>query len=334
MPDAASTRRHRREHGARRTRRRIPKEPATLEYAILPVLVRLFVPIGQKVQNLRPSWAAANGRADFERVGLYGLTAVTQNVSIRVMDPTTRANRIAWETASLKYVREHDDLLFQAASGSSLTAAEQDLLEPLLRSAPDVVHLQSGHGLEDAALVQAGARSVVGIDYSNVAVGAAQRRANELGLPCRYIIGSVPAVPLAHASADLVYTGKGAIMWMPNLDSWADDVVRLLRPSGHLFVYEEHPAAVLWTRDEDRPRIRDDRSYFGRSHINDTFPARGAVQWQWTLGKIVTAIASVGLQVMHLSEHSEPFWQPGGLSAAAWGGRLPNSFALLARMAP
>jgi hypothetical protein len=99
-------------------------------------------------------------------------------------------------------------------------------------------------------------------------------------------------------------------------------------------VYEEHPAAVLWTWDEDRPQIRDDRSYFGRSHVNDSFPARGAVQWQWTLGQIVTAITSAGLQIVHLSEHPEPFWRPGGVPAAAWGGSLPNSFALLARLAP
>ncbi len=42
------------------------------------------------------------------------------------------------------------------------------------------MHLQSGHGLEDAALVQAGAKSVVGVDYSTTAARAAQQRAGEL----------------------------------------------------------------------------------------------------------------------------------------------------------
>lgn len=107
--------------------------------------------------------------------------------------------------------------------------------------------------------------------------------------------------------------------------------MRTSHASGHLFVYEEHPAAVLWTWDEDRPRVREDRDYFGRSHVNDTFPAHGAVQWQWTLGQVATAVASVGLQIMHLSEYAEPFWRMGGVSAAAWHGRLPNAYALLAR---
>jgi len=113
----------------------------------------------------------------------------------------------------------------------------------------------------------------------------------------------------------------------------ARDVARLLRPSGHLFICEAHPAVILWTWDQDRPRIREDRSYFARSHINDTFPARGAVEWQWTLGQVVTAVAAAGLEILHLGEYPEPFWRAGGVSAAAWSGCLPNSFALLARRA-
>lgn len=247
------------------------------------------------------------------------------------MDTTTRANRSAWETAAHKYVDEYDELLAQAATGSELVAIERDLLREVLSRSPAVVHPQSGHGLDDIALVQAGARSVVGVDYSSVTVRAAQRRADELGAPCRYVVAAVPGMPLAGASADLVYTGKGALIWMRDLAAWARDIARVLRPSGHLFVYEAHPAVPLWTWDEDEPRIRPDRGYFARSHVNDTFPGNGAVEWQWNLGQIVTTLVAAGLEILHLSEYPEPFWRAGGVSAAAWSGRLPNSFALLAR---
>ena len=93
-----------------------------------------------------------------------------------------------------------------------------------MRFSPVVVHLQSGHGLDDVALGQAGAKSVVGIDYSQVAVRAAQRHADELGVACRYVAAAVPAVPLASASADLVYTGKGALVWMADLDAGEKDL--------------------------------------------------------------------------------------------------------------
>lgn len=247
------------------------------------------------------------------------------------MDPITEANRRVWNEASLKYVREYPELLGEAATGSSLVDAERVLLREVLRKAPRVVHLQSGHGLEDVALVRAGARLVVGVDYSDITVRAAQRRADELAVACRYVVATVPGVPLTDASADLVYTGKGALIWMRDLGAWSREVFRLLRPSGHLFIYEGHPAVPLWTWEEDRVRIRPDRSYFGQRHVNDTFPGNGAVEWQWTLGQIVTAVVGAGMEIVHLAEYPEPFWRPGSTVAEAWNGRLPNTFSLLAR---
>lgn len=262
-----------------------------------------------RVLLARPRWfpnqiiMLAPGRALSYGTSSICLTTRTPPDEHGLVDPSVSANRIAWETASRKHVREYDDLLAQAAAGSSLIDTERDLLRAVLDTSPEVVHLQSGHGLDDVALIQAGAKSVIGVDYSEVAAGAAQRRADELG----------------------------ALIWMPDLDAWAREVVRLLRPSGHLFIYEAHPVVPLWTWDADRPRIRTDRSYFARSHVNDTFPGNGALEWQWNLGQIVSSVVTAGLEILHLGEYAEPFWRAGGVTAAAWDGRLPNSFSLLAR---
>ena len=59
-------------------------------------------------------------------------------------------------------------------------------------------------------------------------------------------------------------------------------------------------------------------------------PARVATEWQWTLGQMVAAVVAVGMELLSLGEYPEPFWRLGGASAAAWDGRLPNSFSLLA----
>lgn len=238
---------------------------------------------------------------------------------------------MAWDDASQKHVREYSELLAQARDQTSLVPHERKILLPLLQSASCVVHLQSGHGLDDIALAAAGAVRVIGIDFSEVAATAAQRRARELASACRYVIAEVPNVPLATGCADLVYSGKGALIWIRDLAVWAADVARLLRPGGHLFLYEAHPMVPLWTWDEDQPRIRPDRSYFDLWHENDTYPARGAREWQRTLGQIIAAVISAGLDLLQVRENAEPFWRPQGINAAAWSGRLPNSFTLLAR---
>ncbi|MGI8720750.1 MAG: methyltransferase domain-containing protein [Geodermatophilaceae bacterium] len=83
-----------------------------------------------------------------------------------------------------------------------------------------MVHLQSGHGLGDIALAKAGASRVIGVDYSTVAASAAARRAQELAMPCAYVVAELPPVLLRDRCADLVYTGKGALIWMLDLRAW------------------------------------------------------------------------------------------------------------------
>lgn len=245
------------------------------------------------------------------------------------MDVTGDPTRAAWAIASRKYEHEYAEHLALART-AELFPAEVDALGELVVGA-DVVHPMSGHGLDDLALVRLGARSVHGLDYSEAAVSSAQRRADELGMPCRYTRTVMPETGLEGASADLVYTGKGALIWVSDLPAFFAEVHRLLRAGGWFYVYEAHPLVPLWAWDADEIRVRADRSYFAPSHVNDTFPGNGAVEHQNTLSTIVMACRRAGFEIEHLEEHPEPFWRPEGIGAAAWDGRVPNAFSLLAR---
>lgn len=237
--------------------------------------------------------------------------------------------RRAWEEASQKHVREDAELLAEART-ARLLPVEEEQLAPLLPGAR-VLHPQSGHGIDDHALVRLGARSVLGLDYSRTAVRAAQGRADRLGAPITYRVAELPPTGLADGSIDVVYTGKGALIWIEDLAAWAAEMHRVLRPGGHLFVFEAHPLVPLWAWDEDEARVRPDRSYFAASHVNDTFPAGGATERQRTLAELIMTITGAGFTLRHLAEHPDPFWFPGGERAAAWDGRLPNTVSLLAR---
>lgn len=247
------------------------------------------------------------------------------------MDVTGDETRAAWAIASRKYEDEYAEHLERART-AELLPAEVDVLSEMVVGA-DVVHPMSGHGLDDVALARLGARSVHGLDYSDAAVTSAQRRADELGMPCRYTRTVMPASGLDDACADLVYTGKGALIWVADLPAFFAETHRLLRAGGRFYVYEAHPLVPLWDWDPDEIRVRPDRGYFASSHVNDSYPGNGAVERQHTLSEIVMACLEAGFEIEHLAEHPDPFWRPGGMTAAAWDGRLPNTFSLLARRA-
>ena len=235
----------------------------------------------------------------------------------------------AWESASQKHIREYNELLDEARY-ARLLPIEEAVLGDIVVGA-DVVHPMSGHGIDDVALIHLGARSITGVDYSPTAASAAQRRADELGVDCRYVTATLPASGLIDNSADLIYTGKGALIWVEDLEAWLTEMRRLLRPGGHLFIYEAHPLTPLWSWDRNKVEVRSDRGYFARSHVNDSFPAGGAVEYQRTFAETIMAITGADFEILHLEEHSEPFWRPDGMDAAAWNGQVPNAFSLLAR---
>lgn len=243
---------------------------------------------------------------------------------------TAEQTKRAWATASTKYERERDELLVQARD-YRLLPIEEELLADEVRDAV-VVHPMSGHGLDDLALARMGAASVLGLDYSAPAIRSAQHRADTLGLPCRYQTAELPDSGLPDGHATLVYTGKGALIWVADLGAFLAEMRRILAPGGAFFVYEAHPLVPLWGWDADEVRIRPDRSYFAPGHVNDTFPAHGAYEHQRTLAQIVTEVLAAGFAIEHLAEHPDPFWKPDdGEEAAAWDGRLPNAYSLLAR---
>src|SRR5450759_2413448 len=50
---------------------------------------------------------------------------------------------------------------------------------------------------------------------------------------------------------DLVFTGIGALCWLPSISRWAATVAALLKPGGRLFIREGHP--MLWSLADARP---------------------------------------------------------------------------------
>ena len=124
---------------------------------------------------------------------------------------------------------------------------------------------------------------------------------------------------LEPGSFDLVYTGIGALCWLPDIACWAQTVAALLRPGGRLFIRDMHPMlGTLVARDgvlavEDpyferpEPMVFDEGgTYVETDHV---FTATVTHQWSHSLGETITALHEAGMQLSALVEHDSVPWQ-------------------------
>jgi SAM-dependent methyltransferase len=146
-------------------------------------------------------------------------------------------------------------------------------------------------------------------------VQAATALARDIGIAARFVMSDVYDAPaaVAHRKFDIVYTGVGALCWLPDIVLWARVVHALLRPGGELYLYEFHP--VKWMIEGSAPgTVQIIDSYFtppegyreagGVSYADASIPAAATptVQWNHPLGEVVTAVAEAGLRIEALRE--------------------------------
>jgi SAM-dependent methyltransferase len=114
----------------------------------------------------------------------------------------------------------------------------------------DLVHLQCHIGSDTIGWARRGAR-VVGLDFSAVALAAADELGRRCGLDIRWVQADVhdAVAVLGGQRFDVVYTGIGAFGWLPDLRPWAEVAHGLLRPGGVLYVVELHPMWVAMVQD-------------------------------------------------------------------------------------
>ena len=219
------------------------------------------------------------------------------------------------------------------------------------------VHLQCHIGTDTISLARLGA-DMTGLDFSPASIAQARRIAGLAGADVRFVQAEVygALTVLEPASFDLVYTGIGALGWLPDIARWAAVVAGLLRPGGRLFIREGHP--MLWTLEDSRPDhlVVVEYPYFEREEPmvfdeGGTYVETDAVfthnrthEWNHGLGEVITALMTAGMDLTGLAEHDSVPWEalPGQMELLADGEwrladrpwRLAHSYTLQAVRRP
>ena len=214
------------------------------------------------------------------------------------------------------------------------------------------VHLQCHIGTDTVSLARRGA-TMTGLDFSGESIVQARALAEETGAGVHFVQSDVYAAvdALGAERFDFVFTGIGALCWLPDVRRWARVVHDLLKPGGFVFIREGHP--MLWSMDEavdddlvvgypyfevPTPVTDDhDGSYLP---VDTTFRAGVSHSWNHGIGETVMALLDTGMALDLLVEHDACPWEalPGKMREhpdGEWrllehGERLPLTYTLRA----
>lgn len=246
-------------------------------------------------------------------------------------------NRANWDSRAPLHAQGYDidKLLADPSALSGVVEFDRPRLGEL--SGLDVVHLQCHIGTDTLSLARLGGRPV-GVDLSPASLAEARALSARAGVPIEYVESDVYSAPeaLGGRRFDLVYTGIGAICWLPSIERWARTIAALLRPGGRLFirdghpvlnsllgmvVAEEHPdrAQQPWVSGSGQATPALELPYFeqsaplvwtdGTTYASDE-TVGSPLQWEWNhgIGEIVTAVLASGLELTGLIEHDSVPW--------------------------
>lgn len=261
------------------------------------------------------------------------------------------SNRALWnEWTAIHEKSEFYDLESFKAGGVRLRDFEIEEVGDV--SGKDLLHLQCHFGVDSLSWARLGA-NVTGADFSEAAVTLATSLAAELDLDARFVHSDVYELPNnLDGDFDMIYTSRGVLGWLPDIDRWAEVIGHFLRPGGTFYITEMHPVAWAFDDDEGVSELSLRYPYF--THPEPlAFPTQGSyadpdahvetpVEYGWNhgLGEIVTAIASQGLRIELLHEFPFAEWSLPFLEArddgtwrlpASQKGELPLSYSLRAR---
>ncbi|HWS47517.1 MAG TPA: class I SAM-dependent methyltransferase [Acidimicrobiia bacterium] len=269
------------------------------------------------------------------------------------MSDYVAVNRANWDSRVAHHERAYGLERFRADPAYLSNVVRFDL--PRLDGVDglDVMHLQCHIGTDTLSLARLGARTVTGLDFSAPALAVAAQLAADCGATIDYVeselYGAVDAV--GSGRFDLVYTGIGALCWLPDIHRWAQIVAALLRPGGRLFMREGHP--MLWTLADPRPDglLVVEYPYFETEGVRFSEPASyvahdepldspDIVHFNHGLAEVITALMNAGLSLTAIDEHDTVPWNPLGDAMEDVGGgeyrlrdapdRLPATYTLRA----
>jgi SAM-dependent methyltransferase len=241
-----------------------------------------------------------------------------------MLDDYLKANLASWDEAVGLHVGSalYDVPGFKAGK-TSLSEIELTELGPSIREGTTLLHLQCHFGLDTLSWARRGA-VVTGADFSGEGIRTARALAGEAGLSSRatFVRSDIEHLPdVLQGSFDVVFTSWGALIWLGDLERWAEVVDHFLAPGGTFYVAEFHPYGFLLAEDSTPDALRIGYPYFQYGvpqkfdepgdYADPTAEPEHTVTFEWLhgVGEILDPLLQRGLHLEFL--HELPYTVPG-----------------------
>jgi len=207
-----------------------------------------------------------------------------------------------------------------------------------------IANLLGSNGTKAVALALLGAEVTI-VDFSSENEKYAMELAKAAGVEIKYVLSDVLQLPAEMLSGDydFVYMEHGILHYFMDLKPLFHVVQALLRPGGMLVLQDFHPVTTkLISSRGTTANIRKHKvtgDYFDTSlEVKEVAFSKFLPEWSngslpvvylrnWTLGEIVTAVASQGLCIKALEELPN-------LSSDHYDKGIPKTFILVAERVP
>ena len=163
---------------------------------------------------------------------------------------------------------------------------------------------------------------VTGIDFSAPAIEAARKLADETNIDAAFLVSNVYDLPEnLEGEFDIVFTGYGALNWLPDMEAWAKVAAQFVKPGGTFYVVEFHPMSMIFDDDPKLTALRVKYPYFPEfGPIEDDqdgtyvdleakFEHKLTYYFPHPVGEVVSALIDAGLRIEFLHEFPFTPWK-------------------------
>ena len=257
-----------------------------------------------------------------------------------------QSNRKAWNEAARFYEKELEkSVSFLRNGGYHFCEPELKFLKDLKEWCHTAVHLQCAAGHDTLSLINLGAKKVIGVDISDKMIELAREKSRRLQMNAEWIHSDILNCPKSlDGTADLVYTGRGALNWIMDIEAWANVVYRIMKKGGRFYIFESHPITQLFDMSSKETLQLDPefKGYFNEKIYNskgwsesyikdlgDKDKLSEKYEKVWPISRVISALIKVGLRLECFEEHPDKFWEEFPLLKEDERKKFPNTFSLL-----